>query len=55
MIIRCISFFGFDKVAFSLIKKHYNINSNQIMILIWFKGLWTGLLISIVIHNILNH
>ena len=37
------------------IKKHFKISNDQIIILSWIKGLWTGALISIILHHYINH
>ncbi len=50
-----LSVFGFDKKSYMSIKEHYKFSNNQIIILIWFKGVWTGVLISLVLHNFISH
>ena len=37
------------------IKNHFGITDLQILATTWFKGLWTGILISLIIHNCLSH
>ncbi len=47
--------FDLDKRAALAIQNHFRLTNYQMLILIWVKGLWTGLLLSLVIHNIISH
>ena len=48
------SLFGINKLAI-IMQKHYNLSNYQIIIFTWLKGLWTGILISIILHNMYSH
>ncbi len=45
---------GFDKKALLSIKKHFDLSTFQIILLIWIKGIWTGILISLVVHYFIS-
>tara|TARA_B100000902_G_C26734183_1_gene632849 strand:+ start:268 stop:459 length:192 start_codon:yes stop_codon:yes gene_type:complete len=36
-------------------KEHFKINDNKFLVLTWIKGLWTGILISLIIHQLFSH
>ena len=46
---------GIDKRAVNAIQNHFGLSNYQMLILIWFKGLWTGILLSLVIHYFISH
>lgn len=46
---------GFEKKAYNSIKKHFGLSNFQILVLCWLKGLWTGILICLVLHHFISH
>ena len=53
--IRPYSLLGFDKRAAIAIQNHFQLTNYQMLVLCWIKGLWTGVLLSLVIHYFINH
>ena len=49
------SFLTIDKRAAVAIQNHFRLTNYQMLILSWFKGLWTGILLSLVIHYLISH
>ena len=49
------SIIGFDKRAALAIQNHFRLTNYQMLVLSWLKGLWTGLLISLVLHYFIKH
>ena len=49
------SLIGFDKRAMLAIQNHFRLSNYQMLVLIWVKGLWTGILISLVLHFFISH
>ena len=49
------SLFGLDKRAALAIQNHFRLSNYQMLVLSWLKGLWTGILLSLVIHYFINH
>tara|TARA_B100000579_G_C22155528_1_gene542856 strand:- start:113 stop:304 length:192 start_codon:yes stop_codon:yes gene_type:complete len=49
------SLLGFDKKAAIAIQNHFRLSNYQMLVLSWMKGLWTGVLISLVLHYFINH
>ena len=49
------SLVGFDKRAALAIQNHFRLTNYQMLVLSWIKGLWTGILISLVLHYLINH
>ena len=43
-----------DKRASNAIQKHFGLTNYQMLLLIWIKGLWSGILISLIIHYYMN-
>ena len=37
------------------LKNHFKMNTHQIVVLVWLKGLWTGILISLILHQLFSH
>ena len=37
------------------IQKHFRLTNYQLIILLWIKGLWTGILLSLVLHHFISH
>ena len=54
-IIDNFSLVGFDKRAALAIQNHFRLTNYQMLVLSWIKGLWTGILISLVLHYLINH
>ncbi len=52
---RSFSLLGFDKRAALAIQNHFRLTNYQMLILIWLKGLWTGILLSLVLHYFVDH
>ena len=48
-------FIGLDKKAGIAIQNHFRLSSYQMLVLTWLKGLWTGILLSLVLHYIVTH
>ena len=44
-----------NKDITNVIKKNYGFTNNQFLMLCWLKGLWTGVLVSLVIHHMISH
>ena len=49
------SFLTFDNKAALEIQNHFRLSNYQMFILIWVKGLWTGILLSLIIHYFISH
>ena len=49
------SLVGFDKRAALAIQNHFRLSNYQMLLLCWFKGLWTGILLSLVLHYFITH
>ena len=46
---------GLEKGAALAIQNHFRLSNYQMLVLIWIKGLWTGILLSLVIHYFISH
>ena len=46
---------GFDKQAAQAIQNHFRLSNYQMLVLVWLKGLWTGILLSLVLHYFISH
>ena len=44
-----------DKRAAMAIQNHFRLSNYQMLVLSWLKGLWTGLLLSLVLHYFISH
>ena len=44
------SIIDIDKRCVLALKKHFGLSNYQMLLLSWLKGLWTGILISIIFH-----
>ena len=53
--IRSFSLIGLDKRAALSIQNHFRLSNYQMLVLIWIKGLWTGILLSLVLHYFISH
>ena len=40
-----------DKRAAQAIQSHFRLSNYQMLVLSWLKGLWTGILISLIFHH----
>ena len=49
------SLLGLDKRAALAIQNHFRLSNYQMLLISWIKGLWTGILLSLVIHYYLTH
>ena len=49
------SLLGLDKRAALAIQNHFRLSNYLMFIISWIKGLWTGILLSLVIHYYLTH
>ena len=49
------SLIGFEKKAALAIQNHFRLSNYQMLVLSWIKGLWTGILLSLVIHYSVSH
>ena len=52
---RSYSLLELDKRAAMSIQNHFRLSNYQMLVLSWFKGLWTGILISLVVHYFVSH
>ena len=52
---RTNSLIGLDKKAALAIQNHFHLSNYQMLVLTWLKGLWTGVLLSLVLHYIISH
>ena len=52
---RSFSLLQLDKRAAMAIQNHFRLSNYQMLVLIWLKGLWTGLLLSLVLHYFISH
>ena len=52
---RKFTLINLDKRAASSIQNHFKLTNYQMLVLTWFKGLWTGILISLVLHYFISH
>ena len=48
-------YLAFDKRAALAIQNHFRLSNYQMLVLSWVKGLWTGVLLSLVLHYFINH
>ena len=46
---------GFDKRAALAIQNHFRLSNYQMLVLSWIKGLWTGILLSLILHYVISH
>ena len=49
------SLLGLDKKAALAIQNHFRLSNYQMIVISWIKGLWTGILLSLVIHYLISH
>ena len=49
------SLIGLEKRAALAIQNHFRLSNYQMLVLSWIKGLWTGILLSLVIHYFISH
>ena len=49
------SFLGLEKRAALAIQNHFRLSNYQMLVLSWIKGLWTGILLSLVVHYFISH
>ena len=49
------SHLGLDKRAALAIQNHFQLSNYQMLVLSWIKGLWTGILLSLVVHYFISH
>ena len=52
---RSFPLIGLDKRAALAIQNHFRLSNYQMLIVVWIKGLWTGILISLVFHYLISH
>ena len=52
---RSYSLLGLDKRAAAAIQNHFRLSNYQMLVLSWLKGLWTGVLLSLVLHYLIIH
>ena len=52
---KTISLLGLDKRAALAIQNHFRLSNYQMLVISWIKGLWTGILLSLVIHHFISH
>ena len=49
------SLLGLEKRAAHAIQNHFRLSNYQMLVLSWIKGLWTGILLSLVVHYFISH
>ena len=49
------SLVGLEKRAALAIQNHFRLSNYQMLVLSWIKGLWTGILLSLVLHYFVSH
>ena len=49
------SLIGVEKRAALAIQNHFRLSNYQMLVLSWIKGLWTGILLSLVVHYFISH
>ena len=49
------SLIGVEKRAALAIQNHFRLSNYQMLVLSWMKGLWTGILLSLVVHYFISH
>ena len=49
------SLIGVEKRAALAIQNHFQLSNYQMLVLSWIKGLWTGILLSLVVHYFISH
>ncbi len=49
------SFVGLNKRATLAIQNHFRLTNYQMLVLSWIKGLWTGVLLSLILHYFIKH
>ena len=49
------SLIGLEKRAALAIQNHFRLSNYQMLVLSWIKGLWTGILLSLVVHYFISH
>ena len=49
------SLIDLDKKAALTIQNHFRLSNYQMLILSWVKGIWTGILLSLVLHYFIKH
>ena len=52
---RLFSSIALDKRTTLAIHNHFGLSNYQMLVLSWFKGLWTGILFSLAIHYFIVH
>ena len=49
------SLIGLEKRAALAIQNHFRLSNYQMLVLSWIKGLWTGILLSLVVHYFISN
>ena len=49
------SLIGLEKRAALAIQNHFRLSNYQMLVLSWIKGIWTGILLSLVVHYFIGH
>ncbi|KGG19777.1 hypothetical protein [Prochlorococcus marinus] len=49
------SLIGLEKRAALAIQNHFRLSNYQMLVISWIKGLWTGILLSLVVHYFISH
>ena len=49
------SLIGLEKRAALAIQNHFRLSNYQMLVVSWIKGLWTGILLSLVVHYFISH
>ncbi len=49
------TYWNLDKRTENSIQNHFRLSNYQILVLTWLKGIWTGILISLILHYFISH
>ena len=49
------AFIDLEKKVALAIQNHFGLTNYQMLALLWLKGLWTGILLSLVFHYFISH
>ena len=52
---KSMSLLTFDQKLALIIQNHFRLSNYQMLVLSWLKGLWTGVLLSLILHYFIRH
>ena len=53
--ISSFSLIDIDKRASTALQNHFGLSNYQMLVISWFKGVWTGILFSLILHYFIDH